>query len=416
MENGEKMPFNAIPAISRRQFIVRSTGLAVGSMSIFQSGYAQTKDTVKIGLVLAKQGPFAQQAAEMAQGVNFALEGADHSIQGKPAQIVWLDEADSQAAIQSFYQLVEEQHVVAVLGGVNSVTSRAMGDLAQGLRTPFISINGMLREKSGQDCNPFAFWQAPSIAAYAQAMAPYMLTKGKRWYFLADPFAMGDDVIAAFTAVLKEAEGTVAGVERIPVPTLDYNSFILKARAARPNVLISSIPRVEPLLVKMQELNLMDKILFAAPAVSDSDLWSVQSDALAGIYAKPWHYSDPTNSSEEKSFVKNYTAKNDKPPSDRVFLGWQAMRLLLAAAARAKSTEPAMLAQSLTTMPFRNGRLPLRFRGFDHQLIRRPIVGIAHANAQDKWDVLNVKSKALSQSALERLYEPKEEVVCPTTR
>jgi branched-chain amino acid transport system substrate-binding protein len=199
----------------------------------------------------------------------------------------------------------------------------------------------------------------------------------------------------------------------VPVATTDYSSFMLKARAAKPDVVVSGAPNVEPLLKQMRELGLIGQMQIAGPAVSDTDLWSATPDALTGIYGKTWYYNDPNNSPEEKAFVKNYTAKEGKPPSDRVFFGWHAMQLLAAAVAEAKSVDPIAVTKGLTAMRLKDGQLPLGFRSWDHQLIRRPVIGTARANPKDKWDILNVKSTMpASLDELDRIYGTQAEVSC----
>lgn len=407
------MTLNANRDVSRRQFVLNAAGVAAGGLPLFRVGRAEAQQTVKVGVVLAKQGPFAQQGADLVKGIQTAFDAASRNVLGRPAELVWLDEPNPQVAVQSLTKLVEEHKVIAVLGGTSSATSLAMGDLAQRARVPFISVNGVAREITGKDCNPFMFRLPPSIPVYARAMAPHMLAMGKRWYFISGSFAMGDDVIATYSEVLKAAGGTVVGVDRVPVATTDYSSFMLKARSAKPDVVISGAANVEPLLKQMRELGLVGHLQIAGPAVSDTDLWSATPDALTGIYGKTWYYNDPNNSPEEKAFVKEFTAKEGRPPSDRVFFGWHAMRLLAAAVAEAKSVDPVAVTKGLTAMRLQDGQLPLGFRSWDHQLIRRPVVGVARANPKDKWDILDVKSTLPANAGeLDRLYGTQAEVGC----
>lgn len=374
---------------------------------------AQAAEPIRIGLVIAKQGPFAQQGADLAAGAKLAFEDASSRILGQPAELVWLDEANPQGAVQSMTKLIDEQKVAAVLGGTNSATSLALGPLALRSRVPFISVNGVAREITGKDCNPFMFRMPPSIPVYARAMAPYMLEMGKRWYFIAGAFAMGEDVIASYSDILREAGGTVVGVDRVPVATTDYSSFVLKARAAKPDIVISGAPNVEPILKQFRELGLTGKIPVAGPAVSDTDLWSARPDALMGIYGKSWYYNDPANSPEEKAFTAAYIKREGRPPSDRVFYGWHGMRLLIAAIETAKSAQPAVVAQALESMRLKDGNLPLSFRQWDHQLTRRVVVAMARPNPADKWDILDVKpSRVTDAAALDRMYGDKAEVGC----
>jgi branched-chain amino acid transport system substrate-binding protein len=405
-------PDGGAPAcgVGRRRLLKASAAAAVAPLFI---GSARAQQVVKVGVVLAKQGPFAQQGADMAKGIEIAFEQASKRVLGRPAELVWLDEPNPQVAVQSITKLIEEHKVVAVLGGSNSATSLAMGDVAQRGRTAFISVNGAAREITGKDCNPFMFRLPASIPVYARAMAPHMLAIGKRWYFIAGSFAFGEDVIATYSDILKAAGGTVVGVDRAPVATTDYSSFMLKARAAKPDLVISGAANVEPLLKQVRELGLTGTLQVAGPAVSDTDLWSATPDALTGLYGKTWYYNDPVNSPEEKAFVQQYRAKEGRPPSDRIFFGWHGMRLLMAAVDQARSADPVAVTKALTALRLQDGGLPLQFRSWDHQLTRRLVVASARANPKDKWDILDIKtSRPGSAAELDAMYGSQAEVGC----
>ena len=79
-------------------------------------------------------------------------------------------------------------------------------------------------------------------------------------------------MITTFSDILKAAGGTVLGANRVPVGTTDYSSFVLKARAAKPDVVISGAANVEPLLKQFKEPGLTGNLMIAGPAVSDTDL------------------------------------------------------------------------------------------------------------------------------------------------
>ena len=389
-----------------RRRLLKLAAAGAATLPLFHIRSAAAEETVKIGMVIAKQGPFAGQGGDLAKGAQLAFEQAGAKVAGRPGEIIWLDEANPQGAVQSINKLIEENKVIGVLGGTSSATSLAMGYEALRAKVPFISVNGAAREITGKECNPFMFRSPAAVPVYAQAMAPQMLAIGKKWYFIAGAFAFGEDVITTFSEVLRQNGGEVVGIDRAPVNTTDYSSFVLKARAAKPDVVISGAANVEPLLKQFKELGLTGNIAIAGPAVSDTDLWSASPDALAGIFGKTWYYNDPNNPPEDKAFVKSFVAKEGKPPSDRIYFGWISMKLLLAAAERAKSTEPLKVAQSLVEVSLPDGNTTAQYRKGDHQLLRRLVVATAHKpNPADKWDILDIKSSTVAdQAALEKMY------------
>src|SRR2546425_12616895 len=139
----------------RRQFLKSSGALAAASLSTLWIRSAAAQQSLKIGMVIAKQGPFAQQGGDLAHGVQMAFSGAASKVLGRPAELIWMDEPNPQGAVQNITKLIEEQKVVAVLGGTSSATSLAMGSVALSARVPFITVNAGAREITGKDCNPF---------------------------------------------------------------------------------------------------------------------------------------------------------------------------------------------------------------------------------------------------------------------
>jgi branched-chain amino acid transport system substrate-binding protein len=400
--------------MGRRSFIRHAGALTAAGLPMFHVGSALAQSTLKIGMVIAKQGPFAQQGADLAKGIQIAFEEAGSKVLGRPCELVWLDEATPQGAVQNITKLIEEQKVLAVLGGTNSATSLAMGAVAQRGKTAFISVNGAAREITGKDCNPFMFRSQPSVPVFAHAMAPHMLSLGKRWYFIAGSFAFGEDVISTYSQILQAAGGTVVGVDRTPVATTDYSSFMLKARAAKPDIIVSGAANIEPLLKQLKELNMTGQVQIAGPAVSDTDLWSSSPEALTGIYGKTWFYKDPNNTPQEKAFVQAYLTKEGRPPSDRVYFGWLSMKMVLAACQAANSTDTVAITRALEEVKIPDGQLSIQFRKSDHQLMRRLIVASARKpNPSDKWDVVDIKPATPSDMAgLDRMYGSQAEVGC----
>lgn len=407
----------AFSRVSRRRFLTTS-GVAIvsGSALSLSAPYVRTAaadEPIRIGMVLAKQGAFAQQGADLAQGVQIALKDASNKALGRNIEVTWLDESDPQSATQNITKLIQEQRVSVVIGGTSSANSLAMGAVAKRSRVPFISLNAAARELTGKQCNRFTFRGPASVPVYARAMAPELLAIGKKWYFLIASFTFGDDVLSTYSDIIKAAGGTIVGTDRVPVETTDLSSYILKVRQAKPDLLISGLANVGPILKQFKEFGMTGQVGVAGPAVSDTDLWSVPREALSGIYGKTWYFNDPNNSSEDKAFVESYRKANDKPPTDRVWFGWFMTRFLLAAMESGKSADSVKIVEALEGLRFKDGNQEVGFRDWDHQLIRRPVVGTAQANPSDKWDTLKVQSHAAADAAeLGRLFGSKEEVGC----
>ena len=93
--------------------------------------------------------------------------------------------------------------------------------------------------------------------------------------------------------------------------------------------------------------------------------------------------------------------------------GWFMTRFLLRAMEGANSTESDKLVQALEGLRFKDGNQEIHFRDWDHQLIRRPVVGTTQPNAADKWDTLKVRPQSAADAAeLGRLFGAREDIGC----
>jgi len=172
--------------LSRRRFLTNSGVVLSGGALALATPYigtAAADEPLRIGMVLAKQGAFAQQGADLAAGVQIALKDAGNKAIGRNIELTWLDESDPQSATQSITKLIEEQKVAVVVGGTSSANSLAMGAVAK-RSACVISLNAAARELTGKACNRFTFPRPASVPVYARAMAPELLAIGKKWYFL----------------------------------------------------------------------------------------------------------------------------------------------------------------------------------------------------------------------------------------
>lgn len=371
---------------------------------------------IKIGLVTAKQGVFAESGTAAANGARLAMEQSGSKVMGRPVELLWYDEPSPQAAQQNISKLIDEDKVAIVLGGSNSASSLAMASVAQRSKVPLIVIAGAAREITGKDCNRYTFRTQLTVPVGARAVAPLLLEQGKKWYFLSANYALGQDIYTSMKGALQQAGGEEMGYDPVPVGTTDFSSYILKIRQTKPTAVVAGMGGndLNNLLKQMSEYGLKNQITVASTIVTDLAMWSVGPDVATGIYAKHWHYSDPTNSSEEKKFIITWQAKYGKPPAVEAWQGWISMRMALSAIEQAKSTQGPALVKSLETLKLSGSALPAYYREWDHQFVHPLLLVKGRAPAgSDKWDMFEVLRKVPAKAAeLDALYGSKAEVGC----
>jgi branched-chain amino acid transport system substrate-binding protein len=388
------------PKIDRRSLILGASGLAATSLSASYLGMpyvgnAAAAEPIKIGMIWAKTGSIVDQSEYLAQGSMLALEQRNNTLLGRPAEIVWLDEPNPQGAQQSAERLVGEQKVVGIVGGALSSFALAISSVAKKAKVPYIAANAATGDLTGKSCNRYTFRLQPPVNVHARILAPYCASIGKKWYLLTASYAFGQDIKRAFNDYILADGGTVVGADEVPVGTPDYSSFILKIRAAKPDVVIGGIAASDltTFLKQWNELGMKGKIPFAEISVGNTDLWGVGPEAADGLYTITWWYKNPNNPPEEQAMAAAYEKKYNRPAADKTWMGWLGMKSLLDSIEMAKSTDPGAIVQALESWKYNRGDIDVGYRAFDHQMTSRLLVAGIHPKITDKWDYFDVKAE-----------------------
>ncbi len=329
-------------ALGRRSVLRGASGLGIAAgLGMPLVRRAQAAETIRIGLLLAKTGDIAGQTEYLANGSFLALEQRGKTLMGKPAELVWYDEPSPQGAQQNFQKLVQEAGVVAVLGGALSSSALAEEAVAARMKVPFVVDNAAATDITGKNCNRYTFRLNTPVAVQADMFAPFLLGKGKKWYFLTSSYAFGQDIAKSFKELLAKAGGTVVGDDSVPLNTPDYSSFILKIRDAKPEMVLGGLTSgdLSTFLKQWNEMGMKGAIPICEIAVGDTDLWSVGPEAATGLYTSLWWYDNPNNPPEEKAFAAAYQKKYGKPAADKAWMGWITAKSLFDSIDAAKSTE-----------------------------------------------------------------------------
>src|ERR1700761_6310555 len=398
--------------ITRRQALL---GAAAVPLAMPYIGNAAAAEPIKIGLLLAKTGQIAPQTEYLAQGTYLALEERGIKIMGQPAELIWLDEPSPQGATQNMQKLVQENKVCAILGGSLSSNALAEEATAAQLKIPFVCDNAAATEITGKNCNRYTFRLNTPVLVQSRMLAPFALTYGKRWYFITASFAFGQDILRTSRALLKEAGGTEAGVDEVPLNTPDYSSFILKIRQAKPDVVLGGLSAgdLSTFLKQWNELGMKGKIPFVEIAIGDTDIWGVGPEAATGTFTKMWYYKNPNNPPEEQAFAAAYEKKYGKPAADKAWMGWITARSLFESIDAVRSTEPMAIVQGLEAWSVQAGKTSYRYRTFDHQMLLQNLAVSVKDKITDKWDYFDVKATLPeSPEDLNKVFGTPAEIGC----
>ncbi len=399
-------------AATRRAFLAGTAGLA-GASLLAAPARAQGGEPIKIGVVLPKQGTFAELGEGAANAVALTLEQNGSKILGRPARLIWLDDPNPQSAQQNMQKLIDEEKVTAVIGGASGATALALAALAKRTKTPFITLSGAAA-LTGKDCNRYTFRSNAPAPVAVRAIAPVLLEQGKKWYFLMPDYAYGQDVYAAYKAFLDANGGQQVGYDKTPLGTTDFSSYILKIRQAKPDNVVTALSGndLPAFLKQYADFGMKGGAPVSSPIIADTDIVAAGQQA-SGIYGKVWHYKDKLNTPADNAFADAYIKKHNKPPHSNAFLAAISMRLLMAGMEKAGSTQPEAIVRALEATRLDEGASPAYFREWDHQLMHRVLVLKVRPQFTDPWDALEVvKSAPDAAAGLDGLYGTRADTAC----
>jgi branched-chain amino acid transport system substrate-binding protein len=377
---------NSAAAVVGVVFAAALAWLAPGAYAQTKSP-AATSEPVRIGVLQSLSGAFAPIGPLGVNGAKLAVEGA--TVLGHPVEvIVEDDQSDPKAGAQKARKLINVDKVVAIEGMVGSSVGLAVSNVAAESKIPLILAGPSASELTGTKCQPSTFRVKPPTLPMVNAIVPYVFEHaGKKWYFIAYDYSWGQEGVKLASAILKEKGGEIRGVDMVPVGTQDYSSYLLKVRAAKPDVLFFMLGGNDAaaLIKQFSDIGLRDSETLSAGVMDSAVAWQVGS-SITGIYPVPFYHKSP----DAVEFVKKYMARYHAAPDNQAWQDYTAVKSLIAAMNKAGSTEYAKVVKALEGLKLDAAKdRDVWYRDFDHQLMQTIYVVKAKTDRKamtDQWD------------------------------
>ena len=229
--------------LARRTVLRTAAATAVAQFAAPFVITARAADEIRFGLDDPLTGTYAELGKNEQIGCQLAIDqiNAKGGILGRKAQLLVEDStsADTGIAVQKARKLIERDKVDFFLGNVNSAMAIALGEVSNELKTLHIVTGGHTDSVTGTDCHWNVFRVCNTTRMETNSVAKTLFTKyGKKWYFITPDYAFGHTLQQGFEASLKEFGGTEVGASLTPLGGTDFSSYLIKAQAANPDVII----------------------------------------------------------------------------------------------------------------------------------------------------------------------------------
>lgn len=374
--------------ISRRRLLQAAAATALTGPYVIS---ARGEQPVKIGLDNPLTGTYAAVGKNELIGCQLAVEQINkkHGILGRPVELIVEDSTsgDAGTAVQKARKLIERDKVNFLLGNVNSALALAMADVSNEKGVLHVVPGGHTDAVTGATCHWNVFRVCNTTQMEANAVAPALVKKaGKRWYYITPDYAFGHTLQAGLEKAGAKLGVTKIGADLTPLGTTDFSSYLIKAQAAHPDVLILLVQGDDMINCLKQAVQFgLDKKLHIAGGQQELEpLEGLPPEARIGTWVFEWYWNQPPSVKGVKDFVDAIKKKTGRVPTARTWFGFASTWTCALGANHAKSLEAVKIARALQDfkLPPEVACMPDTpyFRAGQNQLIPDLFVGHAQAH------------------------------------
>src|SRR6202047_2886603 len=297
---------------------VLKAGAAIGALQVASPFIieARGETPVRMGLVDPLTGVYAGIARNEVVGAQLAVDEINKKggVLGRPVELLVEDSAnDVGTGVQKTRKLIDRDQVSVIIGDVNSGIAQAMAGVTSEKKVLHIVSGGHTDTVTGTGCSWNVFRVCNTTTMDANAIANVVMEKfGKKWYFLTPDYAYGHSVQASLVKKLTAAGGTYEG-DLIPLGTVDYSAYLIKAKAFEPKVLINVMGSGDQVnsLKQFVQFGLDKQMAVGGTLFELESLRAVPNEARIGWWTMEWWWDQPDvpHVKEFNAAVKQRTGK-----------------------------------------------------------------------------------------------------------
>lgn len=267
------------------------------------AGSKLTGGKVVIGVINDQSGVYSDisgvngvKAAQMA--VDDFSEKYGKTVLGGPVEVISADHQNKpDLASQKAQEFYERNGCDVIVDVPTSSCGLAVATVAAQKKKLYINVGSATTDLTGKSCNRYTFHYAYDTYMLANGTGS-TITKsgGKKWYIIYPNYAFGQDMNKQFTEAVKKAGGTIIGADGTPFPNTgeDFSSYLLKAAAAKPDVIgaMHAGQEVVNLAKQFNEFKLKDQgINLAVGLLFLSDINALPDGFASTQYTTAWYWN-----------------------------------------------------------------------------------------------------------------------------
>jgi branched-chain amino acid transport system substrate-binding protein len=344
--------------------------------ALTESVYAQNP-SIKIGVVTPLTGTYAGIGQQVKWGLELASKeiNASGGIMGRNVELLYEDEeANPSVATQKAEKLFQVSKVDFLTGTVNSGSTLAVGQVAERNNRLMATTVSFSDAITGEKCSPNVFRVNARAGMQSVALAEWLAKEkpGANVFYLGPDYEMGRSTVAAFKEAAEHKGAKSVGEVFAPLDNKDYSPFFGQIRAARPDVLYTSVAGNDTVrfFTQMAEygVNKNVQIVGASGTVTSQNLSAVGKAAEGFVTGVG--YSTEINSPENKKFVNDFKVAWKADPDLYGADSYGLLYFYKAAVEKAKSTDTDKVRTAMRDLEWMTPQGKKKMRAGDHQAIQ----------------------------------------------
>ena len=276
---------------------------------------AQAQETIKVGVIAAFSGPFADYGKQMEGGIKAYMKQHGDTVAGKKIELIIKDTTgpSPEIAKRLAQELVVRDKVDILAGFGLTPEALAVAPIAEQAKKPMIVMNAatsIITTKSN-----YIARVSMTLPQISGPMATWAVKNNiKRVVTLVADYGPGIDAETAFKTNLLGGGGQVIESIRVPLRNPEFAPFVQRIKDAKPEAVFVFVPAGEQGVAFMKsyrERGLAEagiKVI-ATGDLTDDHVLPAMGDATLGVITS-FHYSAAHDSPENKAFLKNFAAAN----------------------------------------------------------------------------------------------------------
>jgi branched-chain amino acid transport system substrate-binding protein len=311
--------------------MTRQVAAALGALA-FAAFPAVAQEPVKIGLIMAYSGQFADASSQMDNAVKLYVQKHGDTVAGRKIEFIRRDTGGvPDNAKRHAQELLVRDKVDILAGFVITPEALSVADLSAEAKKLMVVMNAATSIITTR--SPYIVRTSVTVPQLNEAFGAWAYRNGVRKAFtMVSDYGPGIDAEGAFQRAFKDAGGQLLGSVRMPVANPDFFPFVQRAKDLNPEAIYVFIPGgAQPGAFgkALSDLGIdarKTKVLGQGEITDENALKVIGNAALGMITA--FHYDYNHKSKENAEFVAAYKAANGRNPDIYSIGGWDGMHLI----------------------------------------------------------------------------------------